>query len=183
LPAVALGADKKPANIMKDKPRDPKESLFAHGGYALIFGYGALIGVVTLIAFLFDPWRNGYVDIGAIETYFSDPAKLEESRSMAFCVLSFAELFHMLGMTDTKRSFVHVFQDPNALLWAAFFVGMALQIGVIVIPGLNTFFSVYEMDGLEWIVVFAMAVTPLVLHEIIVLIRFIKARQIKKTVA
>jgi Ca2+-transporting ATPase len=180
LPAVALGADKKPANIMKDKPRDSKESLFAHGGYALIFGYGTLIGVVTLVAFLFDPWRNGCVGIGAIETYFSNSVKLEESRSMAFCVLSFAELFHMLGMTDTKRSFVHVFHDPNALLWTAFFVGMALQIGVIVVPGLNSFFSVYEMDWVEWLFVFAMAITPLILHEIVVFVQCIKARQAKK---
>jgi Ca2+-transporting ATPase len=52
LPAIALGADKKPDDIMNDKPRDPKESLFSHGGYAITFGYGALIGIATLIAFL-----------------------------------------------------------------------------------------------------------------------------------
>jgi Ca2+-transporting ATPase len=55
LPAIALGADKKPDDIMHDQPRNPKESLFAHDGYAITFGYGALIGIVTLIAFLIKP--------------------------------------------------------------------------------------------------------------------------------
>jgi hypothetical protein len=57
---------------------------------------------------------------------------------------------------------------------------MALQIGVIVVPGLNSFFSVYEMDWVEWLFVFAMAITPLILHEIVVFVQCIKARQAKK---
>ena len=40
VPAIALGADEKDPDLMKDKPRNPKESLFAHGGYVLTFGYG-----------------------------------------------------------------------------------------------------------------------------------------------
>lgn len=59
LPAVALGADKKPDDIMSDKPRDAKESLFAHGGYLMTFGYGILIGVATLLAFLVNAWQAG----------------------------------------------------------------------------------------------------------------------------
>ena len=51
LPAVALGADEKEHDVMKQKPRDPKESLFAHGGIPLMLGYGTLITIGTLLAF------------------------------------------------------------------------------------------------------------------------------------
>jgi Ca2+-transporting ATPase len=184
LPAVALGADKKPDDIMNDKPRDPKESVFSHGGYAITFGYGALIGVVTLVAFLLKPWLNGAWTLGAINTYFESGDNLEEAQSMAFCVLAFSELFHMLGMTDVRHSFVRVFKDKNVLLWVSFFLGMGLQLAVIEIPGVNTFFKVYQLsdDPIEYLWVFLLAMTPLLAHEIVVFVLWIKNKvQAKKT--
>ena len=43
---------------MKDPPRDPKESLFAHGGLALTLFYGVVIAAMTLGAFLYSPIRH-----------------------------------------------------------------------------------------------------------------------------
>jgi Ca2+-transporting ATPase len=188
LPAIALGADKKPDDIMNAQPRDPKESLFAHGGYAITFGYGAIIGLATLCAFLFNPWINGCYSIADINLFFEGKLSwqnssynyLEDAQSMAFCVLSFSELFHMLGMTDTKHSFVRVFKDKNLMLWIAFFVGLLLQVGVILIPGVNTFFSVYSLGYKEWIAVVLLALTPLLAHEIVVLVLYLKQKFAKK---
>ncbi len=176
LPAIALGADKKPDDIMHDQPRDPKESLFAHGGYAITFGYGAIIGIATLLAFLIKPWSVGAFSISDINAYFnSNATALEEAQSMAFCVLSFSELFHMLGMTDVKHSFVRVFKDANKMLWVAFFLGMGLQFFVIETPGVNTFFSVYKLsdEPIEYLWVFLLALTPLIFHEISVFVQWI----------
>lgn len=179
LPAIALGADKKPDDIMDDAPRDPKESLFAHGGYAITFGYGAVIGIITLIAFMITPWKEGLFDINAINSWLeANPNKLEEAQSMAFCVLSFSELFHMLGMTDVKHSFVKVFKDPNKMLWISFFLGMGLQLFVIEVPGVNTFFKVYQLNDepMDWLWVFLLAMVPLLVHEIVVFALFIKRK-------
>ena len=179
LPAIALGSDKKPDDIMDDKPRDSKESLFAHHGYAITFGYGAVIGIATLIAFLIKPWANGCFTPEAINTYLNSSVEaLEECQSMAFCVLSMAELFHMLGMTDNKHSVIRVFKDKNILLWASFFIGFVLQFMVIEIPGLNSFFKVYPLhdEPMDYLYVFLLALTPLLVHEIVVLIRFIKKK-------
>ena len=52
LPALALGVDKNdPKALMSKKPRDPKEGIFAHGGWAFTVFYGILIGCITLYAF------------------------------------------------------------------------------------------------------------------------------------
>ncbi len=188
LPAIALGSDKKPDDIMEDKPRDSKESLFSHGGYLITFGYGLVIGLITLAAFLLKPMLNGHftpADINAfLDTVNADGVKhnLEEAQSMAFCVLSFSELFHMLGMTNTKKSFVHVFKDKNILLWVSFFLGIGLQLAVIETPYVNSAFSVYPLhdEPMDYLYVFALSIVPLVVHEIAVLIMFIKKKLSKK---
>ncbi len=180
LPAIALGADRKPEDIMNDKPRDPKESLFSHGGYGITFGYGAWIGLITLIAFLSEVWmKQGFTLNPSVIKAFYDNASLavlEEAQAMAFCVLSMSELFHMLGMTNTKKSFVHVFKDKNYLLWASFIIGLALQFFVIFVPGVNDVFQVVPLEGWDFAWVFGLGVSPLIIHEIIVFILWIKKK-------
>lgn len=190
LPAIALGSDKKPDDIMDESPRDPKESLFAHGGYAITFGYGLVIGLATLIAYFITPWSYGVFGISEINAWFiANPLQQEAAQSMAFSVLSFSELFHMLGMTDTKHSFVRVFKDKNPLLWFSFFLGLGLQFLVIETPGLSYnmatgvegFFKTYPLhdNPIDYLYVFLLSVSPLIVHEIVVLVNFIRRKLAK----
>lgn len=180
LPAIALGADRKPADIMNDKPRDPKESLFSHGGYGITFGYGAWIGIITLVAFLSEVWmKQGFtLDPSVIKAFYDNAsvAILEEAQAMAFCVLSMSELFHMLGMTNTKKSFIHVFKDKNWLLWISFVLGLALQFFVIFTPVVNDIFQVVPLEGWDYAWVFGLGVSPLIIHEIVVFILWVKKK-------
>ena len=178
LPAVALGADEKESGIMDDKPRNPKESLFSKGGYWITFGYGLLITITTVFAFIMIPmFEYGATSIEAIaELFESNKDALAQSQTAAFCVLSLSELFHMLGMTSLKKSFVHNFWSKNWLLWVSFVVGVALQVAVVNIPGLNSFFSCYPLDIAHWGIIIALSVAPLVVHEIVALVLFIKRK-------
>ena len=183
LPAVALGMDKKPADIMDEQPRDANESIFAHGGIAMVFGYGVLVGIATLMAFLINPLQHGTgLNISAINEYFSQGSNLAVSQAMAFCVLSFAELFHMLGMINTRKSVVMVVTNRNWMLWLSFFLGFALQFFVIETPGVNTVFKVYPLssDPIDYLWVFLLALSPLYVHEIVALVLFIKKKVGKK---
>ena len=181
LPAVALGADEKESGIMDDKPRNPKESLFSRGGYWITFGYGLLITLTTVFAFLMIPiFEYEKTSLEQIAALFAENEDvLMQSQTAAFCVLSLSELFHMLGMTSFKKSFVHNFWSKNWLLWVAFGAGVLLQVAVVNIPGLNNFFSCSPLDIWHWGIVVALAVAPLIVHEIIALILFIK-RKIQK---
>ena len=178
LPAVALGADEKESGIMDDKPRNPKESLFSRGGYFVTFGYGLLITITTVFAFLMIPvFECGAKSLQEIADVFANnDAILMQSQTAAFCVLSLSELFHMLGMTSLRKSFVHNFWSKNWLLWVAFALGVALQIAVVNIPGLNSFFSCAPLDIAHWGIVFALAFAPVVVHEIVALVLFIKRK-------
>ena len=178
LPAVALGADEKESGIMDDEPRNPKESLFSRGGYLVTFGYGLLITITTVFAFLMIPiFEGGATSIEDIARILTENVDIRmQSQTAAFCVLSLSELFHMLGMTSLRKSFVHNFWSKNWLLWVAFALGVALQVSVVNIPGLNNFFSCSPLDISHWGIVFALSVAPLVVHEIVTLILFIKRK-------
>ena len=178
LPAVALGADEKESGIMDDQPRNPKESLFSRGGYFITFGYGLLITITTVFAFLMIPiFEGGARSLEDIARILSENQTiLMQSQTAAFCVLSLSELFHMLGMTSIRKSFIHNFWSKNWLLWVSFGVGVLLQIAVVNIPGLNSFFSCYPLDIKHWGIVLALSVAPLIIHELVVLILFLKKK-------
>ena len=189
LPAVALGADEKESNVMHRKPRNPKESLFAHGGVSLMLGYGVLITIATLLAFFLAPLLNPGVSVDSFETLCNliagnievDGINITaQSQTCAFCVLSMAELFHMLGMTSIRKSVIHNFKTKNKLLWLSFFIGIALQVAVVEIPGVNAFFKCGQLDIAHWGLVFLLALLPVIAHEIVVLVLYLKDKNKEK---
>ena len=177
LPAIALGMDPKDPNAMKEKPRDAKESLFAHGGYLTTIGYGAVITISVLIAYLSGFWVNGIYSYSDIINVASNSPILLQARTMAFVALAFSEIFHMVGMSNQNRSFIHVFKNKNYMMLIAAVVAVALQLAVIEIPFMRDVFSTSDLTVTEWLITAAMCITPLIVHEIVVLIKFI----IKKT--
>ena len=183
LPAVALGADEKEHDVMNQQPRDSKESLFARGGLVLMIGYGALITIGTLLGFFLAPLLNPGLTINSFAdlcAYIGGEIEVEgvnvmmQSQTCAFCVLSLSELFHMLGMTSIRKSFVHNFKTKNKLLWLSFLLGITLQVGVVLIPGVNSFFKCGSINIYHWLMILGLSILPLIAHEIVALILFLK---------
>ena len=179
LPALALGMDKKEPGIMKEKPRGANESLFSEDGLYQVILYPLVLTIITLAGYLFFACYQGGInpfDFNAVKEWMNivDPAtgikiNLERSQSAAFTILALSELFHMFGMTDSKRSVLHVFKDKNHMLFIAFFVGLGLQVAVTEIPGITSFFHTYPIDTLEWVYLILISLIPLLVHELIVL--------------
>ena len=85
----------------------------------------------------------------------------------------------MIGMSDLDRSFVHVFKDKNGMLWLALLAGIALQLLVIEVPGMRAVFSTINLDWQEWLITLAIGFFPLTMHEIDVLVKYVKNRKAK----
>ncbi len=174
LPAIALGMDPKDPDNMREKPRDPKEGIFAHGGMRKTLIYGLFLTIAVLCAYFSVAWLNGvsgYKDI--MNLYTNNPDILHQARTMAFCTLGFGELFHMIGMSNTSKSFVHVFKNKNWMMALAFFAGIGLQLLVVEVPGIRDVFNTANLSWQEWLICGAMSLIPLVLHEFVVFIQFI----------
>ena len=54
MPAIALGFEPSEPDVMKRKPRPPRESIFAHGLGLHVVWVGLWIGVATLIGFVLE---------------------------------------------------------------------------------------------------------------------------------
>lgn len=174
LPALALGRDDKDKDIMKFPPRDTKEGLFAHGGLWFCVFYGFIIFLITLIAFLINPMieLNAPGGLGftwnTLQSYLSDPIKLDKCQTFAFTTLGISQMFHMLGMSNIKKSVVHVFSGKNWMFIVAFVFGLALQVLITEIPFITDFFQTTRLAWYEWLWLLALSSFPLIMHEILV---------------
>lgn len=167
LPAIALGIDPGDHDVMKQKPRNPKESFFAHGaGVRAIVG-GVLIGLFTLLAFYYGLWAHGY-QLGS-EMLSEDALKeaLPYARTMSFVVLAASQLFYSLSMRSSTKSIFKIGLFSNKFLIGAIIVGILLQLVVITVPALANAFGVHSLSLVEWGIVIGFALIPLIVNEII----------------
>ena len=178
LPAIALGMDPKDPNNMKQKPRNANESLFAHGGWWVTGGYVIVITLAVIIAYLSAFFMNGIYTWNDI-AYCANEEVIHIAQTMAFTTLAFSELFHMLGMSNMDKSVFTIFKNKNYMMLVAFIVGVALQLFVVEVPGVRDVFNTAgdKMNWTHWLITMAMSLLPLIVHEIVILVKFI----IKKT--
>ena len=148
-PALALGVDPMDKFIMEEKPRDRRESLFAHGGMIFTIMNGMFIGTITLVAF-----RNG-LDVS--------PAK---AQTMAFMVLSISQLFHALNLRSRTHSILEVGIMRNKWLILTMVFGITLQIAVCQLPIFNMLLKTVPLDMSSWTMVLGMSFSIILINEI-----------------
>ena len=175
LPAVALGMQPKEKGLMNEKPRDPHEGIFANGGMLITLLYGAILSISVILAYFVPAWMN--MDevnaLGGIKQFYENESNLGilgQARTMAFVTLAFSELMHMIGMSDVKHSFIHVFKDKNWMMALAFALGIVLQIIVVMVPGISSIFKTNWLSGMEWLITIGLCLIPIVIHEFLVLV-------------
>jgi Ca2+-transporting ATPase len=175
-PAIALGMDPGNPDVMKEKPRDSKES-FINGsiGLHVIFG-GILIGALTILAFWFGYYEHGYSPFD----HSSPVNTVEYARTMAFMVLVMCQLFYSLALRNNSKSIFRIGVFSNKYLIGAILLGILLQLIVIGIPAMQSAFHLQMLDLRGWIIVFFLGLVPLLFNEFFKI--FIRARLKKENV-
>ncbi|MDR2356064.1 MAG: cation-translocating P-type ATPase [Clostridiales Family XIII bacterium] len=171
LPALALGADTGDPRIMEEAPRNPKDSLFAHGGLATTICYGAIIGAITLAAFLWAPAAalraaGEALTLGNLDAAFADPLLYRTAQTYAFTTLAVSQLFNAIGFRNLKRSIFRMNHIENKMMVVAFFVGLVLQVAVTELPVLSEAFDTVALSLGEWLRLAALCTAPLWFHEL-----------------
>jgi len=167
LPAIALGVDPGDKDVMKQKPRNPKESFFAHGAAIRAIIGGVLIGLLTLAAFYFGLREHGY----ALSSQGIPEEIMTYARTMAFVVLAVSQLFYSLSMRNPNKTILRIGLFSNKYLIGAVIVGLILQLGVISVPFLSSAFKVQVLSGRDWLLVFGFSLVPLLINELLKLFR------------
>lgn len=152
-PALSLGMDPHDPHSLRYPPRNPKESLFAGGAGAYIVLNGALVGILTLAAYLVGRALH--------------PGEIVWAQTMAFAVLSLTQLVHAFNLRHFRTSVFALGVLGNRYLVGSFVIGAALQFAVIMVRPLAAIFKVIPLGGREWLIVAALSVAPLLVNELV----------------
>ena len=166
LPALALGVDPGDPDIMKYKPRNPKDSLFKGESLNLLFN-GLLIGILTLTAFIVGlKYYSGSTNLFPLVPKNISKETLMHAQTMAFVVLSVSQLVHSLNMRNEKKSIFQIGLFSNKYLIGSIILGILLQNIIITVPALANAFSVHALSFMDWGFVTILSLMPLLLNEI-----------------
>ena len=173
-PALALGMEKPESDVMKRKPRDSKEGIFAGGLGAAVFYQGFIVTVITLISFYIGHYLEfGHGGFGS----YNEPSI--HGMTMAFLTLSMCEIFHAFNMRSLHGS-IFTMKGQNKWLWGAGALSFIATTLVIEVPPLAKAFGFVAIGIKEYAIAMALAITIIPIVEIIKLIQRAYYKKAKK---
>ncbi len=179
-PALALGMEKPEADIMKRKPRDSKEGIFAGGlGFAVAY-QGILVTAITLASYLIgtSEWMAGLhaenirtaEELKEMANTAGFYTREMLGTSMAFLTLSMCEIFHSFNMRSLHGS-IFTIKGQNKWLWGAGLLSLLLTTAVVEIPFLCNAFDLAHLDLMEYGIALGLAFLIIPIVEIVKLIQ------------
>ena len=161
LPALALGMEEAEDNIMKRKPRDSKESIFASGmALDVAFG-GILIGALTIISY----FVGVYFELGSIKLVTSNLGM-----TMAFLTLNMCEIFHSYNMRSLNKS-IFKLHNHNKFLWLSMIVALVIVTLVLEVPFIASMFGLMSLGAKEYLWAIGIAIFVIPAVEILKLVK------------
>jgi Ca2+-transporting ATPase len=151
---LGMGVEKAESDTMRRPPYSPREGIFSRGAGTQVAWVGALIGALALA-------------LGAWY-YFTGRA---EWQTMVFSFLAFAQVFQALASRSSKDSFFKIGLAGNPLLAGMALLVLALQLLVIYLPALRSFFEVQPLRGLDLLIALAAGALVFLAMEIEKIVR------------
>jgi Ca2+-transporting ATPase len=159
LPGLALASEPAEPNIMKRDPRDSSLNIFSGSMAVHILWVGLLMGLVTI----------------GIQAWSIDN-KLIHWQTMAFTVLCFSQMGHVMAIRSREKSLFSIGVFSNRPLIIALLITVSLQMAIVYIPFFNSVFKTTPLTLKE--LALTIAVSSVVFWAV-ELEKFIK-RRVKK---
>lgn len=172
LPALALAFDPANQDIMKRKPAKPGKGVFTKGMTWRVIYQGAMIGLLTLAAFMIGLATTN----SPIDGLTLDESKIEVGQTMAFVTLALSELVHVFNVRDNKKSLFKTKVFNNTKLIGAILASAALMIVILAVPALRTIFSIPILPTENIIELIALIFAPVVIVELFKLFKINTAK-------
>lgn len=150
LPAIALSMESGDSDVMKQKPRDPDEHIFAGGLWQLIITRGILIGVSTLLSFILVYRQSG---------------SLVTARTAALVTLVLSQLIHVFECKSERKSIFEIDFLSNLWLVGAVLTSLCILACVVYIPALQNIFQTVALLSDQWIPVAGLSLLPPILSS------------------
>ena len=159
LPALALGVDPPEKDVMQKPPRDPKESILDKRILVYILTIAVFMCLGTLALYLF--YLQNQLAAG------KTPAEAETyARTIAFATIIFFQMFVAIDVRSFTRSVLEFGLFTNKKLVGAIALAIALQVLITATPFCHALFGTTYLAPLDWIIVFLVSMSILVLSEL-----------------
>ncbi len=153
LPALALAMEPPEVDIMRRPPRPPRESVITVSRGFLIGTHGVLIASAAAVGFAY--FSSGGAD-----------HDLPRARTVAFCVMSYSQLFFAIACRSHTRTLPELGIFTNRYLWGAILLSGLLQLGTVLLPFARRVFDVESLSGHDWLIVAGLSLAPVTLIEV-----------------
>lgn len=154
LPAIAIGMEPADKGLLREKPRNPKESILTKEFLRNILVQGALIAICTMAAYHIG-LRTGSAAVAS---------------TMAFSTLTLARLFHGFNCRNASSILkLKLLSNPYSLM--AFGAGVLLLAAVLWVPFLQRLFTVAVLDAAQYGMIILFAIVPTVIIQCYKMIR------------
>jgi Ca2+-transporting ATPase len=137
LPALALSVDPPEKNIMSQRPRDPRKSIFADNVWKLMIIGGIWSAIVNLSIFFWD----------------KSEVTLEKAQGLVFVSLVLIQFFKAYNYRSDRQSVFKIGFFGNRWLNLAVFWEMVLLLLIIYLPFLQEPFGTHGLSVNEWLVI------------------------------
>lgn len=142
LPALALGVEEAEENIMKRKPRDAEDSIFADGMIYDVIYQGGLIAGLTVLSYLL----GHYFETGIFEIpHVISP----HGMTMAFLTMNMCEIFHSWNLRSLRGS-IFSLKSHNRLMWISMIAAAAIVTVVLEVPFVADMFGFTPVGFVEY---------------------------------
>jgi Ca2+-transporting ATPase len=148
-PALALALEPPSADVMRQRPRSPRESLLSPAFLFLISWQGVMVASITLAVYA---WALRVYGAGA------------HARTIALFVLIGVQLGHLFNCRSRTRSaFDGFFSNP--FVWIAAVLVVALQLTAVYFAPLSQVLDTTTPTETDWLMIGASTVAPIVVVE------------------
>ncbi len=160
LPAIALGSEKTPPDVMKKKPLGRGEGIFTRGMLVRLILHGLLFGGLCLAAFY---------------TVLARTNDIAAARTACFLTLGVSQILHAYNLRSDKPLFT--LRSHNRMLNISSAAGIALVAFAVFVPPVAAAFSMSVPSLGTTLFCLALSVIPLVIDESVKLFLHFRAKR------
>ena len=168
LPALALGVDPYPTDIMNRRPRNPKEGVLSKDTAFLIVIVAIILTVGTLGSYAWE------VQEGSSAT---------RTQTVTFTTIVFFELFLVFAIRSPRQTVWQIGFFTNKKLIYAVLVSMALQIMVIYVPFFQIAFHTEPLTWFDWVRTVVISFSAFLVVEFLKVVRQHRVKAVGPTEA
>ena len=157
LPALAIGMEPSDPDVLRRKPRDPKQGILTRDFVRLLIGQGGLIAVCVIASYWLGLTGSSAENAAAAST-------------MAFATLTLARLLHGFNCRS-RHSLLQIGFAGNWYSLGAFVLGFILVLMVLFLAPVMRLFSVVALSQNQYLEILGLALLPTLVIQLVKLIR------------